>query len=117
MSFVFSGSGWQGVASFLLLSLLLAGAGAYATGRALAKVWQKFRLAVLYAVFLTLGERFLHFALFQEPLWAPGPCVFDYALCLAIAALGYYRTRAEQMARQYGFLAGGTAATFEGEET
>jgi hypothetical protein len=95
---------WQSVASFLLISLVLAGAGAYATGRALASLWQPFRLALLYVVFLTAGERFLHFALFREPLWAPAWWALDYGLSLAIAALAYYRKRAQQMARQYGFL-------------
>jgi hypothetical protein len=111
-----SGTGWHAVASFLLLSVALAGAGAYATGRALALVWQPFSLALLYVIFLTAGERFLHFALFREPLWALIPCALDYALGLAIAAIAYYRMRARQMARQYGFLAGVPGDAFDGRE-
>ena len=106
----------QRLVSFLLVSLVLAGAGAFATGRALASTWQPFRLAVLYVVLLTTGERFLHFALFQEPIWAPGPCAIDYGLGLAIAALAYYRTRTHQMARQYGFLSAGNGDAVEGEK-
>jgi hypothetical protein len=97
----------NGLASFLLLSLALAGAGAYATGRALAKVWQPFWLALIYVILLVAAERFLHFALFHEPLWAPWLCVVDYGLGLSIAAFAYYRTRARQMAQHYGFLAAG----------
>ncbi len=119
MSFLYGGEPQQ-LASFLLLSLALAGAGAFATGRALASIWQPFRLAILYVVLLTAAERFLHFVLFQEPLWAPGPCAVDYGLGLAIAALAYYRTRVHQMARQYGFLDGllaaGNGETGEGGE-
>jgi hypothetical protein len=113
MTAFLTGSGWHAVASFLLLSVALAGAGAYATGRALALVWQPFALALLYVVFLTAGERFLHFALFREPLWAPIPCALDYALGLAVAAIAYYLTRARQKARQYGFLAGVPGEAFD----
>jgi hypothetical protein len=96
--------------SFLLLSLALAGAGAYATGRALALSWQPFWHAVIYVILLTAAERFLHFALFREALFAPLACALDYLLGLAAAALAYYRTRARQMARQYGFIAAAAAA-------
>ena len=95
--------------SFLLLSFALAGAGAYATGRALALSWQPFWHAIIYVIFLTLAERFLHFALFREALFAPLACALDYGLVLACAALGFYVTRSRQMVRQYGCLAG-TAA-------
>jgi hypothetical protein len=109
MALLFGGTP-HGLASFLLLSAGLAGAGAFASGRALALTWQPFWLALFYVVLLTVGERFLHFVLFQEPIWTPGPCALDYGLGLAIAALAYYRTRAHQMARQYGFLDGFLAA-------
>jgi len=114
------GSAPHGLASFLLLSAALAGSGAFATGRALALTWQPFRLAVFYVILLTAGERFLHFVLFQEPIWTAGACAVDYGLGLAIAALAYYRTRAHQMARQYGFLdeflAAGIGDAVEGGE-
>ena len=105
MSFLV-GNGSLAVASFLLLSLAVAGAAALATGRALALTWQPFRLAVFYLVPLTAAERFLHFALFQQTLWQPVPWAVDYAVGLAIAGLAYHHTRARQMARQYGFLTG-----------
>lgn len=99
------GDGALAVASFLLLSLAVAGAAALATGRALALTWQPFRLAIFYLVPLTAAERFLHFALFQQVLWQPVPWIVDYAIGLAIAALAYHHTRARQMVCQYGFLA------------
>jgi hypothetical protein len=95
--------------SFLLLSLALAGAGAYATGRALALSWQPFWHAVFYVIFLTAAERFLHLALFREALFAPLACALDYVIGVACAALGFYLTRARQMARQYGCLADAAA--------
>src|ERR1700721_2370031 len=98
------GSEPNGLASFLLLSLVLAGASSYATGRALALVWQPFWQAILYVVLLTAVERFLHFALFHETLWVGSLWAVDYGLNLAIAVFAYCRTRARQMARHYAFL-------------
>ena len=51
-----------------LLTLVLGGAGAWATGRALAQTWRPMPMIALYMLFLTAGVRFLHYALYGEPL-------------------------------------------------
>lgn len=112
MTLLFGGDPRQ-LASFLLVSLVLGGAGAFATGRALASTWQPFYLAVIEAALLTAAERFLHFVLFQEPIAVSPAWAVDYGLLLAIAALAYYRRRAHQMARHYGFLSAGNGDAVE----
>ena len=41
--------------TFILITLVLGGAGAWATGRAIAKTWRPMAMVALYMIFLTAG--------------------------------------------------------------
>ena len=68
-------------------------------------------VAFFYCLLLTVAIRFLHFSLFHGTFFLPPAtlptalhyAMIDFAVILAIAALGRTRTRAGQMARQYRF--------------
>ncbi|HLX97727.1 MAG TPA: hypothetical protein VKR62_03455 [Roseiarcus sp.] len=87
--------------TFVLITLVLGGAGAWATGRAIAKTWRPPAMLAPYMLFLTAGVRFLHYALYQEPLLSPALFITAYIWTTAIGALGYRAMRARQMATQY----------------
>ena len=90
-----------GLFTFILITLVLGGAGAWATGRAIAKTWRPLAMLALYMVFLTAGVRFLHYALYGEPLLSPALFIGALIWTMAVGALGYRAMRASQMATQY----------------
>ena len=90
-----------GLFTFILITLVLGGAGAWATGRAVAKTWRPLATLAPYMVFLTAGVRFLHFALYGEPLLSPALFISALIWTMAVATLGYRAMRASQMATQY----------------
>lgn len=89
---------------FLFVTVILAGAAAYMTGRALAKVWVGMPHLIAYMVLLAAATRFIHFALFSGTLLSPYYYLVDLVVLLAIATFGFRVTRSKQAARQYGFL-------------
>lgn len=120
-------TGPNGLWTFVFLTLLLGGAAAMATGRALALTWRPARQCVLYAAPLALTVAFLHFALFEEAvismeriaedfaaasgfaagvasfLWNLRGWAVQFALFAIMAGTGYRLTRVRQMTRQYRF--------------
>ncbi len=90
-----------GLCTFVLITLILGGAGAFAAGRALAQTWRPMPMIALYMLFLTAGVRFLHYALYGEPMFAPQFFVVAYVWNLVVAAYGYRSMRVSQMATQY----------------
>lgn len=99
-------SGPNGLWVFLLVTVLLGGGAAWATGNALAQTWRPVWQLVAYTLLLAGAVRFFHHALFAEPLLAPANYVIDWAVLIALALAGYRVTRARQMRRQYGWLVG-----------
>ena len=89
---------------FLLLTVGIGGAAAYASGKAIAQTWRPFRQVPLYCLLLAAGVRFCHFALFEEPLLSPVSYAVDFLVALLCAALGFRLVRARQMATQYRWL-------------
>jgi hypothetical protein len=89
---------------FLGLTCVLGGAAAYASGRALALTWRPFWMAPAYALALAAAVRFLHYALYEEPLVSAPLFAADAAVLVAIAALGFRMTRARQMRERYGWM-------------
>src|ERR1700735_1708018 len=59
--------------TFVLITLVLGGAGAWATGRAVAKTWRPLATLAPYMVFLAAAVRFLHYALYGDPLLSIPP--------------------------------------------
>ena len=97
-------SGPNGVWIFLLLTVTLGGAAAWVTGQAIATTWRPFWQLPIYAVLLALAVRFLHFALFEEPLLAPSNVSVDFLVLLGAALLGHRAARARSMSTQYAWL-------------
>jgi hypothetical protein len=89
---------------FLLVTVLLGGAAAFMTGRAIAQTWRPYWHIPLYALPLASTVRFFHYALFAEPFMSPRNFLVDFAVVLVTASLGYRLYRAKQMVRQYGWL-------------
>ncbi|TYR34544.1 hypothetical protein FY036_04085 [Mesorhizobium microcysteis] len=96
---------WEVTAwEFVFVTVLLAGAAAYLTGRAGAREWQANSTLVVYMVLLAAATRFIHFALFQGSLLSIHYYAVDLIVLLALAFLGKRITRAKQMGTQYSFL-------------
>ena len=90
-----------GLFTFILITLILGGAGAWATGRAVAKTWRPLATLAPYMIFLAAGVRFLHYALYGEPLLSIPLFISAFVWTTVVAALGYRAMRATQMATQY----------------
>ena len=60
--------GENGLWTFLLVTILMGGLAAYASGKAIAQTWRPFWHVPLYMLALAAVVRFCHFALFEEPL-------------------------------------------------
>lgn len=97
---------------FVLVTLVIGGALAYAVGRATARGWEGWSGHILYILLLAVAIRFLHFSLFDGSFFLP-PETFGTAMYYALVDLvvlllaslaGRVRTRSGQMRRQYGFL-------------
>jgi hypothetical protein len=89
--------------TFLLLTCVLGGAAAFATGRAIALTWRPFWQALAYMLPLTGAVRFLHYALFDEDILAVGPALLAFVFLLAVAAIAFRLMQTRQMVRQYPF--------------
>ena len=96
--------GPNGLWIFLLLTVILGGAAAWATGRAIAGTWRPLWQVPVYGLLLTVAVRFLHFALFEEPLREPGNFVISAIVLLAAAWLGYRVERVKTMTTQYAWI-------------
>ncbi|MEO1282218.1 MAG: DUF6867 family protein [Pseudomonadota bacterium] len=94
-------TGPSGLAVFLLVTVLLAGAAAFATGRAIASQWKPVIQLVAYTFLLAMVARFLHYALFKQPFLDPRNVAVDFAVLLFIALIGFRVARSRQMVRQY----------------
>ncbi|HVV94150.1 MAG TPA: hypothetical protein VHD15_12095 [Hyphomicrobiales bacterium] len=93
-----------GLAAFLIIVVLIGGAGATLTARAVARAWRPWWRAVLWMVPLAAAVRFVQFALFDGTLLAVRYYAVDLAILVAIAAIAHRATRRRQMRTQYGWL-------------
>ncbi|MBX9741345.1 MAG: hypothetical protein K2X62_14805 [Beijerinckiaceae bacterium] len=112
----------------LLLTVVLGGAAAFATGRAIAQTWRPASRLVTFCLMLAAAIGFLDYALFENPVIpgarivaalaalreAPAAALADlagalagfgltFAFILAVALMAFRLTRARQISRQYGF--------------
>ncbi|WP_182085664.1 DUF6867 family protein [Aureimonas sp. ME7] len=96
---------------FLLVSVVIGGALAFAIGRSTARSWSGWGMMVFYCLLLTVAIRFLHFSLFNGTFFLPPATIatalhygiVDAVVILLFASLGRMLTRKGQMARQYRF--------------
>lgn len=86
------------------ITVVLGGGGALLAGRAIAATWRNISTAILAAIPMAMAVRFVHFALFDEPLLALKPFALELAILLLIGCLSFRRTRAVQMVKQYYWL-------------
>ena len=112
------------IAIWLALTLVLGGAGAMATGRALARTWRPAARLIPYALALACASSFLCWALFGVPVIPASRLIarglagdwgevllglsglgMSFAMLWAIGAAGFILTRGRQMRLQYPFLA------------
>ena len=100
MSFFTEGS----VGIFFLLTVILGGGAAFMAGRSLAKDWRSLTSLILFMIPLGAGVRFLHFALFQHPLFSLTHFISTTIILMAFAVLGYRLKRVSQMVTQYPWL-------------
>jgi hypothetical protein len=94
----------NGLWTFLLVTVLMGGLAAHASGRVIAQTWRPFWHVPLYMLALAAVVRFCHYALFEEPLISLRSFGVDFAIAFAAASLGYRLVRARQMAVQYDWL-------------
>ncbi|KQT55355.1 MULTISPECIES: DUF6867 family protein [unclassified Aureimonas] len=104
---------WEvSIVEFLIVTVVLAGGGAWMIGRSTALTWSGWGILVFYVVLLAIATRFLHFALFEGTFFLPLEtlgtalhyAVVDFVILMAIASVGRLFVRSRQMERQYGFL-------------
>ncbi len=93
---------WGGTI-FLVATVVLGGGAAYVAGRAIALTWRPAWQLPVYMAVLACAVRFIHYAVFSEPLLSPQNLVVDYAVVLIAAIAGYRLTRSSQMTLQYGW--------------
>ncbi len=91
-------------ASFFGLTVLLFGAAAMATGRALARNWRPIWQTLPYAALLGIGDRFLLYALFDGEFLSASGYAAAAAILLILCVLAYRLTQARVMVRQYPWL-------------
>lgn len=101
ISEIYQTTGENGLWVFLLVTLVLGGAAAFATGRAIAGTWRPLWQAFAYALLLAAVVRFLQYALFEQPLLALPNYAVDAAVLTLFVLAGYRNTRAYQMTSQY----------------
>lgn len=97
-------AGPNGLWIFLIVTVILGGLAAFATGRALAQTWRPVWMVPLATALLTCAVRFIHYAVFGEVLLSTLNFVVDMLVVTASALLAYRRARTEQMAEQYPWL-------------
>jgi hypothetical protein len=93
-----------GLAAFLIIVVLIGGAGGTLTARAVARAWRPWWRAALWMVPLAAAVRFVQFALFQGDLAAVRFYLVDLAILLVVALIAHRRTRTRQMLTRYGWL-------------
>ncbi|MGD9785764.1 MAG: DUF6867 family protein [Hyphomicrobiaceae bacterium] len=96
-------SGANGLFVFLVLTVILGGAAAWSTGRAIAQTWKPYWQLATYMALLATAVRFFHYALFGEPLLAIGNYLASLVVLAVAGAAGHLVTRRRQMAQQYAF--------------
>jgi hypothetical protein len=84
--------------------IVLFGAAALLTGRAMAETWRPGWQIVPVALVLAATDRYLLFALFEARLLSLGGFAVAAVLLGVLTAASYYRARARKMVRQYPWL-------------
>jgi hypothetical protein len=97
-------AGPNGAYVFILLTVLIGGWAAWRAGQAQAQSWGATWPVVAYAAALAGAVRFLHYALFSEPLLSPNNYLVDFVYLLTVAFIGYRVRRVRHVTEQYPWL-------------
>ncbi|KQP60642.1 DUF6867 family protein [Methylobacterium sp. Leaf108] len=89
---------------FVLVTVTLGGGAAWMTGAGIARGWRPFWQCLLALLLVAAVARFLHYALFEQPLLSGMGFALDAIVILAIGAASYRATRTRQMTTQYRWL-------------
>jgi small-conductance mechanosensitive channel len=89
------------VRDFLLITITMGGGAAALTGRAIAAAWRPWWHVIPFMLLLGAVVRFLHFALFGDPLLSLTGYGVDTAVCLACGLIGFRLMRVSQMVTSY----------------
>ena len=89
---------------FLFLTVLLGGGAAFLMGRNFATNWRPSIQVLLAGLGLAVGVRFLHYALFWEPLLTLQGFLLDAVVVIAFGLIGHRWRRTQQMTAQYYWL-------------
>lgn len=89
---------------FILVTVIMGGAAAWQTGRAVASTWKPRWQLGFYMLLLGAAVRFTHFALFEGTLLSLKYYLVDLIVVTIIAFAGWRFARAAQMTRQYEWL-------------
>jgi hypothetical protein len=89
---------------YIGLTVILGGAAAYLMGRNFAENWRPAWTLLLATPALALGVRFLHFALFHEPLLTPWGYLADAVTLLVFGLIGFRLARTQAMVTRYYWL-------------
>jgi hypothetical protein len=90
--------------TFLLLTFVVFGWTAFATGNGVASRWQPARQVVFYCCLLAAAERFIDYALADGELLSIGGFLASAAALSAIGLFAWRITRARMMVTQYPWL-------------
>ena len=86
---------------FILITLTLFGWCSYQLGKAMANTWQSISLMIFYVFLLTLFDRFLLFALFEQELLSIILFFIDFITLLLISSVSYRVAKINYMVNQY----------------
>lgn len=88
----------------IVMTGILFGGAAFLTGQAVANGWGRLWLCVPYGALLTVGDRFLEYALFNQNLLAIPAFAIDLVYLVAVAAMAHRMTTVHKMVSQYPWL-------------
>ena len=86
---------------FLLMTLTLFGWCSYQLGKAMANTWQPISLMIFYVFLLTIFDRFLLFALFEQELLSIIMFFIDFITLSLIALISFRVAKTIYMVNQY----------------
>ena len=90
--------------AFAALTVVIAGAAAYMTGRAIARGWRSPWQCIGYMLLLGGADRFFHYALAKGTLLSLHYYLVDTAILCLIALFAFRMIRVWQLATQYPWL-------------
>lgn len=101
MEFLISLFAEKSLLTFTVLSVIIGGGAAFASGRALALTWSPRFELIFYMVLLGGAIRFFHYGLFEGTLLSFYYYCVDTVVLVGFGLIGYQVTRARQIATQY----------------